>query len=148
MITGRHRRVVPRGRASHGSVQLVSIRDVALRADVSIGTVSKYLNTPLRVAPETKKRIVKAIKDLGYVRNEAARQLRAGESRTLAFVALELNNPFFGDVADAIERRAAKSGLFLFIVSSNGDPEREGQYIEMFAEQRVYGVILASGITR
>jgi LacI family transcriptional regulator len=121
---------------------------VALRADVSIGTVSKYLNTPLRVAPETKKRIVKAIKDLGYVRNEAARQLRAGESRTLAFVALELNNPFFGDVADAIERRAAKNGLFLFIVSSNGNPEREGQYIEMFAEQRVYGVILASGITR
>jgi LacI family transcriptional regulator len=119
-----------------------------MRADVSIGTVSKFLNTPHRVAPETKKRISKAIKDLGYVRNEAARQLRAGESRTLAFVALELNNPFFGDVADAVERRAAQSGLFLFIVGSNGDPVREGQYIEMFAQQRVYGVILASGMTR
>lgn len=119
-----------------------------MRADVSIGTVSKYLNTPHRVAPETKKRISKAIKDLGYVRNEAARQLRAGESRTLAFVALELNNPFFGDVADAVERRAAQNGLFLFIVGSNGDPVREGQYIEMFAQQRVYGVILASGMTR
>jgi LacI family transcriptional regulator len=127
---------------------VVSIRDVAMRADVSIGTVSKFLNTPHRVAPETKKRISKAIKDLGYVRNEAARQLRAGESRTLAFVALELNNPFFGDVADAVERRAAQSGLFLFIVGSNGDPVREGQYIEMFAQQRVYGVILASGMTR
>ncbi|HWU59177.1 MAG TPA: LacI family DNA-binding transcriptional regulator, partial [Microbacteriaceae bacterium] len=127
---------------------MVSIRDVAMRADVSIGTVSKFLNTPHRVAPETKKRISKAIKDLGYVRNEAARQLRAGESRTLAFVALELNNPFFGDVADAVERRAAQSGLFLFIVGSNGDPAREGQYIEMFAQQRVYGVILASGMTR
>jgi LacI family transcriptional regulator len=127
---------------------VISIRDVALRADVSIGTVSKYLNTPHRVAPDTKKRISKAIKDLGYVRNEAARQLRAGESRTLAFVALELNNPFFGDVADAIERRAAQNGLFLFIVSSNGNPEREGQYIEMFVQQRVYGVILASGMTR
>jgi LacI family transcriptional regulator len=119
-----------------------------LRARVSIGTVSKYLNTPDRVAPDTKKRIGKAINDLGYVRNEAARQLRAGASRTLAFVALELNNPFFGDVADAIERRAAQNGLFLFIVSSNGNPDREGQYIEMFAEQRVYGVILASGLTR
>jgi LacI family transcriptional regulator len=106
------------------------------------------LNTPLRVAPDTKKRISKAIHDLGYIRNEAARQLRAGESRTLAFVALELNNPFFGDVADAMERRAAQNGLFLFIVSSNGSPEREGQYIEMFAQQRVYGVMLASGMTR
>lgn len=127
---------------------MVSIRDVAQRADVSIGTVSKFLNTPQRVAPDTKKRIGKAIRDLGYVRNEAARQLRAGESRTLAFVALELNNPFFGDVADAMERRAAQNGLFLFIVSSNGDPEREGQYIEMFVQQRVFGVILASGMTR
>nr|WP_281289403.1 LacI family DNA-binding transcriptional regulator [Lacisediminihabitans profunda] len=121
---------------------------MASRANVSIGTVSKYLNTPHRVAPDTKKRIGKAIKDLGYMRNEAARQLRAGESKTLAFVALELNNPFFGDVADAMERRAAQNGLFLFIVSSNGSPEREGQYIEMFAQQRVYGVILASGMTR
>lgn len=127
---------------------MVSIRDVASRADVSIGTVSKFLNTPHRVAPDTKKRIGKAIKDLGYMRNEAARQLRAGESKTLAFVALELNNPFFGDVADAMERRAAENGLFLFIVSSNGSAEREGQYIEMFAQQRVYGVILASGLTR
>jgi LacI family transcriptional regulator len=127
---------------------VVSIRDVALRASVSIGTVSKYLNTPHRVAPDTKKRISKAIKDLGYVRNEAARQLRAGESKTLAFVALELNNPFFGEFADAMERRAAENGLFLFIVSSNGDADREGQYIEMFAQQRVYGVILASGMTR
>jgi LacI family transcriptional regulator len=131
-----------------GAIHLVSIRDVAQRADVSIGTVSKYLNAPQRVAPDTKKRISKAIRDLGYVRNEAARQLRAGESRTLAFVALELNNPFFGDVADAMERRAAQNGLFLFIVSSNGNPEREGQYIEMFVQQRVYGVILASGMTR
>jgi LacI family transcriptional regulator len=130
------------------STQVVSIRDVASRADVSIGTVSKFLNTPHRVAPETKKRISKAIKDLGYVRNEAARQLRAGESRTLAFVALELNNPFFGDVADAVERRADQNGLFLFIVSGNSNAAREGQYIEMFVQQRVYGVILASGMTR
>lgn len=127
---------------------MVSIRDVAQRADVSIGTVSKYLNTPLRVAPDTKKRIAKAIRDLGYVRNEAARQLRAGASKTLAFVALELNNPFFGDVAAAMERRAAENGLYLFIVSSNGDPEREARYLEMFVQQRVYGVILSSGMTR
>jgi LacI family transcriptional regulator len=47
-----------------------------------------------------------------------------------------------------MDRRAAPNPLFLVIVSSNGNPEREGQYIEMFAQQRVYGVILASGMTR
>ncbi len=127
---------------------MVSIRDVALRAEVSVGTVSKYLNSPHRVAPETQKRIRKAIASLGYVRNEAARQLRAGASRVIAFVALELNNPFFGDVADSIERRAAEHGLYLHIASSSGDAEREARYIEMFVQQRVYGMILSSGLTR
>ncbi|MEV7111536.1 LacI family DNA-binding transcriptional regulator [Streptomyces anulatus] len=127
---------------------MVSIREVAERAGVSVGTVSKHLNTPDRVAPDTAKRIRHAIKDLGYVRNEAARQLRAGQSRTLAFVALELRNPFFGEVAHAVERRAAESGLFLVLASSDGDPVRESQYIDMFVQQRVRGIILASGTTR
>ena len=127
---------------------MVSIRDVAQRAEVSIGTVSKYMNVPHRVAPETQKRIKKAIDDLGYLRNEAARQLRAGESRVIALVAMELNNPFFGEFADSMERRAADSGLYLHIASSSGDPEREARYIEMFAQQRVYGIALSSGLTR
>ncbi|MFF3395064.1 LacI family DNA-binding transcriptional regulator [Streptomyces sp. NPDC002669] len=127
---------------------MVSIREVAERAGVSVGTVSKHLNTPHRVAPDTAKRIRRAIKDLGYVRNEAARQLRAGRSNTLAFVALELRNPFFGEVAHAVERRAAENGLFLLLASSDGDPVRESQYIDMFVQQRVRGLILASGTTR
>lgn len=47
---------------------MVSIRDVAQHADVPIGTVSNYMNAPHRVAPETQKRIEKAINDLGYLR--------------------------------------------------------------------------------
>jgi len=127
---------------------VVSIREVAQRANVSVGTVSKYLNTPHRVSPVTSRRIRKAIKDLGYVRNEAARQLRAGQSKILAFVALELSNPFSGEVAQAVERRAAEAGLFMVLVSSSGDAVRESEYIEMFVQQRVRGVILASGSTR
>ncbi|MFF1344588.1 LacI family DNA-binding transcriptional regulator [Streptomyces sp. NPDC058322] len=127
---------------------VVSIREVAELAGVSVGTVSKYLNTPHRVAPATSDRVRRAIKDLGYVRNEAARQMRTGRSNTLAFVALELRNPFFGEVAHAVERRAAENGLFLVLASSDGDPVRESQYIDMFVQQRVRGLILASGTTR
>lgn len=126
----------------------VSIRDVAGDAGVSIGTVSKYMNMPNRVAPDTQLRIASAIDRLGYVRNEAARQLRAGESRLITFIAMELNNPFFGDVANAMERRAAASGLYLHIASGNRDVHREARYIEMLAQQRVYGVLLSSGLTR
>jgi LacI family transcriptional regulator len=127
---------------------MVSIRDVAEHAGVAISTVSKFMNTPERVAPDTRVRVARAIDALGYVRNEAARQLRAGESRIVTFIAMELNNPFFGDVAEAMERRASASGLYLHIASCNGDAEREARYIEMLVQQRVFGVLLSSGRTR
>ncbi|HMF59027.1 MAG TPA: LacI family DNA-binding transcriptional regulator [Vicinamibacterales bacterium] len=127
---------------------MVSIRDVADSAGVAVGTVSKYLNTPQQVSAGKTKLIRKAIRDLGYVRNDAARQLRAGRSNTLGFVALELSNPFFGDVVRSAERRAAQKGLVMVLVSSNGDREREAQYVDLLLQQRVYGVVLASGMTQ
>ncbi|GAA3093064.1 LacI family DNA-binding transcriptional regulator [Kribbella aluminosa] len=127
---------------------VVSIRDVADSAGVAVGTVSKYLNTPDRVSAGKTKLIRKAIRDLGYVRNDAARQLRAGHSNTLGFVALELSNPYFADVARSAERRAAQKGLVMVLVSSNGDREREAQYVDLLIQQRVYGVVLASGMTQ
>jgi len=66
-----------------------SVKDVAARAGVSLGTVSNVLNRPDRVSPETRARVEQAMRDLGFVRNESARQLRAGHSRTLAYVLLD-----------------------------------------------------------
>ncbi|MFT4233553.1 MAG: LacI family DNA-binding transcriptional regulator, partial [Microbacterium sp.] len=123
------------------------MKDVASRSSVSLATVSKYLNTPHRVAPATQARIRAAIAELGYTRNESARQLKTGKSSVLALVALELNNPFFGEVAEAIERRAAERGLYLSITSAGGNAGREAEYIRLLVQQRAYGVILASGLT-
>ncbi|WP_163535800.1 LacI family DNA-binding transcriptional regulator, partial [Klebsiella pneumoniae] len=64
----------------------VSVRDVAAAAGVSVGTVSNVLNRPERVQPDTVARVQAAIEQLGFVRNDAARQLRAGRSRTVAMV--------------------------------------------------------------
>ena len=75
-----------------------SIKEVARRAGVSIGTVSNVLNRPDLVAPATRQRVLEAISTLGYVRNDSARQLRAGHSRTVAVVVLDVSNPFFTDV--------------------------------------------------
>lgn len=127
---------------------MVSMKDVARHASVALGTVSKYLNAPERVSPDMQARVRAAIDELGYTRNEAARQLKSGRSTTLALVALELNNPFFGEVAEAMESRATEDNLFLSIVSAGGDPEREAEYIRLLVQQRVYGVILASGQTQ
>ena len=83
-----------------------SVKDVAAAAGVSLGTVSNVLNRPDRVSAATRERVERAMADLGFVRNESARQLRAGTSRTLAYVMLDATNPFFTDVAQGIELAA------------------------------------------
>lgn len=123
------------------------MKDVAQHASVSLATVSKYLNSPQRVAPKTQARIQYAIEELGYVRNEAARQLKSGKSRMVALVAMELNNQFFSEVAEAMAIYAAKQNLFLSILCAGGDAKRETEYLHLLVQQRVYGVVLASGLT-
>ncbi len=119
------------------------IRDVAELAKVSAGTVSKYLNTPSRVAPETSKRIKAAIDALGYVRNDAARQLRAGRSRTVGLLAFDIGNPFFIDLTRGVEQRAIAHDLSILLGNSDADPGRESHYLDLFEEQRVHGVLVS-----
>src|SRR5690348_16444897 len=79
-----------------------SIREVAARAGVSVGTVSNTLNRPDIVAEPTRSRVRATIKQLGFIRNESARQLRAGRSRTIGLVVPDVANPFFTDVARGV----------------------------------------------
>ena len=121
----------------------VSVRDVAAVAAVSVGTVSNVLNRPDKVAPATAERVLAAIQSLGFVRNDAARQLRAGRSRSIGLVVLDIRNPFFTDIARGAEERAAEMGMTLLVGSSQEDPDREGAYLDLFLEQRVSGVLLS-----
>jgi LacI family transcriptional regulator len=120
----------------------VSVRDVADAAGVSVGTVSNVLNRPEKVAPSTVARVQAAIDRLGFVRNDAARQLRAGRSRTIGMVVLDAANPFFADVARGAEERAAAEELSLLLGNSDEDARREGRYLDLFREQRVNGVLI------
>ena len=85
-----------------------SIRDVAQHAGVSVGTVSNVLNRPGEVSADSITRVHAAIEELGYVRNDAARKLRAGVSTTVGFVVLDGQNPFFGDVVRGAEDEASQ----------------------------------------
>ncbi len=122
----------------------VSIKDVAARAGVSLGTVSNVLNRPNAVRPTTRARVEAAIAELGFVPNASARQLAAGRSRTIAYLVLDASNPFFSDVARGIEEVARTSGLSLFICNSDQDAGREDQYLEQMAELRVRGVLITA----
>ena len=119
------------------------IRDVAAAASVSVGTVSNVLNAPDRVAPATVARVQAAIEKLGFVRNDAARQLRAGRSRCVGLLVLDVGNPFFTDVARSAEVRAAQHNLIVLLGTSDDDPGRERAYLETFEEQRVFGLLIS-----
>lgn len=123
-------------------VRAVGVKDVAVAAGVSLGTVSNVLNRPDRVSPATRERVERTMRELGFVRNESARQLRAGRSRTLAYILLDPTNPFFTDVAIGMEEAAEEAGLSLFLCNSNQNAERERVYLDRLEEQRVLGVMV------
>lgn len=119
-----------------------SIKEVARHAGVSIGTVSNVLNHPDLVAPSTRQRVLESIAALGYVRNDSARQLRAGRSRTIALVVLDLGNPFFADVARGAEAAADERGVVVMVCNSAEDAARERRHLDLLEEQRVLGVLI------
>jgi LacI family transcriptional regulator len=120
-----------------------SIRDVAERAGVALGTVSNVLNRPERVAKATRARVLDAIAELGFVRNDAARQLRAGKSRTVGLVVPDVRNPFFTDVGRGAEERAREAGLAVLLGNSDNKTDREAAYTDLFDEQRVQGLLIS-----
>jgi LacI family transcriptional regulator len=128
-------------------VTMVSMQEVATRSRVSIATVSNFLNNPERVSEELRRRVADAIDELGYIRNEPARELRTGVSTALGFLAQELDNPVSSAVAVHLEKRASADGALLFIANTDGDPQLESRFLRRFAQQRVRGLILATGMT-
>ncbi|MEO6713758.1 MAG: LacI family DNA-binding transcriptional regulator [Mycobacteriales bacterium] len=120
----------------------MNIKEVARQAKVSAGTVSNVLNKPEVVAPATRKRVLDAIAALGYVRNESARMLRAGSSRTIALVVLDIANPFFTDVARGAEGVAEAGGSQLLLCNSGQNQRREDRHLDLLEQQRVQGVLI------
>ncbi|RZT59570.1 LacI family transcriptional regulator [Microcella alkaliphila] len=121
----------------------VSVKDVAGRARVSVGTVSNVLNRPEKVAPATVARVQHAISELGFIRNDAARQLRAGKSRALGLIVLDVRNPFFSSLALGAEDRAREAGYSIILGNSDEKVERESAYLDLFEEQRMAGVLIS-----
>ncbi len=120
-----------------------SVKDVARHAGLSVGTVSNVLNRPDTVTEATRAKVMAAIDELGYVRNEAARQLRAGMSNCVGVIVLNSSNPFFNDVAAGAEAWGADANVSVLVGNSGEIVAREKAYLDLFEEQRVRGVLLS-----
>lgn len=125
------------------------IREVAERAGVSISTVSNVLNKPGRVSAPTAQRVNDVMNEIGFVRNELARQLRTGGTNMVGTVVLNVANPFFAALLHAIEASAEEAGCVAVFGSSDQLRQREERYLEVFEEQRVKGIMIAplNGVT-
>lgn len=120
----------------------VTIKDVAAHAGVAQGTVSNVLNNPEMVRPPTRRRVEEAIAKLGYIRNESARQLRMGTSRTIALVVPDIANPFFDDVAAGADDAADAADAMVMVCSSANSATREERHLRRLDGQRLLGVAI------
>ncbi|GIH04898.1 LacI family transcriptional regulator [Rhizocola hellebori] len=129
--------------ANDAGVRRSSMREVARAAGVSVSTVANVLSRPAIVAPETRRRVEQAIRHMGYVRHGPARQLRGLPSPIVGSVILDLANPFFAELNRGIEDRLAEAGCLVLACSTDLQPAKERQVLDLLEEQAVRGVIIA-----
>ena len=99
--------------------------DVAQAAGVSTSTVSHVLNSTRKVSEPTERAVREAIKATGYTHDRIARSLATGRTRTIGLAMSAISNPYFAELAHAIEQEAADAGYSLLLADTHDDPERE-----------------------
>jgi len=119
------------------------MKDVASRAGVALKTVSRVVNREPGVTPETTKRVLGAIEDLGFRRNESARLLRTGHTATLGYIADTWTDPDHTAVYRGLEQVAREHGYLLYSGSTDSDGEREEQLALAMCARRVDGLIIS-----
>jgi DNA-binding LacI/PurR family transcriptional regulator len=119
-----------------------TIYDVARLAGVSTATVSRALNGTGQIAPATRAAIDAAVAQLGYHPNTAARSLVTRSTQTIALLLPDITNPFYADLVSGIQRRALETGHTMLLCTTEGDAEREEQYLALLRAKQVDGVLV------
>jgi LacI family transcriptional regulator len=121
---------------------MATLSDVAERAGVSPTLVSRYLNNRIELPPSTRERIDAAIVGLDYRPNLLGKRLSTGKAEAISLVTSEIANPFFAELAAAIEAEAERHGYAVYISSTRGDRAREVDAIRRLQDQHVDGLIM------
>jgi DNA-binding LacI/PurR family transcriptional regulator len=123
----------------------ITIKDVAQRAEVSIQTVSNVLNRRVNVRPKTRSRVLTACEELNYTPNAVARSLVTRKSKTIGVIVTNIRNPIYGDIIATINEVAERYGYSVMVGNTQRDSVSEQRVVNLLVEQRVDGVLLASG---
>ncbi len=120
----------------------VTVKDVARAAGVSTATVSRVVNDDPRISPETRARVLEAVRKLDYKINSIARSLKTSRTYTVGFISPELTNDFFMGIAKGVEDELRKSGYNMIICNSNESAEEETDRLKLLCQKCVDGIII------
>jgi len=121
---------------------MATIKEVARRARVSVGTASNVISGSAPVSAKLRERIEKAIRELDYQPNHVARSLKVRQTRMLGMVLSDITNPFFPQMVRGAEDAALRHNYLLVTFNTDDHPEREKQILSVLRTRRVDGILL------
>jgi DNA-binding LacI/PurR family transcriptional regulator len=126
------------------SSRAATIRDVADLANVSPATVSRVLNGSTKVRSDHRQRVLAAVEQIDYRPNRLARNLRRQQAETIGVVVPDIENPHFSEAVRVVEDAAFQSGYRLLLCNTDETLAKQRAYLQVLADERVLGVIVAS----
>jgi LacI family transcriptional regulator len=127
---------------------VITIKDIAKQARVSVATVSYVVNKTRYVSPELSERVMRAIEELGYSPNAVARSLRQKSTKMIGLIVPDSSNPFFAEIAKGVEDAGYERGYSVILCNSNASIERELVYLDLLRSKRVEGIIFIATTTQ
>ena len=121
---------------------MATIKDVARMAGVSTTTVSHVINKTRFVAEATQQKVLAAVDELNYAPSAVARSLKCNTTRTIGMLVTKSTNPFFAEVVHGVEEYCYNSGYTLILCNTEGNLEKQRDYLRMLSEKRVDGLLV------
>ena len=125
--------------------KMVTLKEVAKEAGLTVGTVSRVLNNRGYISDDAREKVYSAMKKLKYHPNEVARSLQGKSTNTIGLIVPHIRHPYFAEMISNIENQAYKKGYQILLCNSQSIEEKEREYIDICTGTRVAGIILCSG---
>ena len=125
-------------------MKAATIKDVAKRSGVGIGTVSRVLNNDSQVSEKTRTKVLEVIKELNYVPNVIGKKLSQNRSNVIAVVIPVINHPFFASLVEQLEIEADKHNYSLLLATSQHRIEKEIEILRRIAQNEADGAIFVT----
>ncbi len=121
--------------------KLITLKDVAAKAEVSLATASRVLSNKGYASEVNRKKVIAVAKELGYKANRLARNLKLRHTNTIGLMITDIINPFYSYLTDGVLDCSKKYDYHIIVCVTDEDPKQEREYLRMLMEERAAGII-------